>query len=127
MIPTRQKLIGKNKVEECTRPDWVLPLVFINNEMVLETYDHAVARLEREQLQVKTERLGDKLIKAETEIEMNAELQQFDKKRAEKAMADKAKLVEALESASQALHYVLGTRDHFAITEHVDAVLKELS
>ncbi len=42
------------------------------------------------------------------------------------AEADKAKLVEALELASQALHHVLKTRDYFAIRKHIDAVLKEV-
>ena len=36
---------------------------------------------------------------------------------------ERAKLIGALESASQALHYVLRTRDHFATRDHVDAVL----
>ena len=52
MIPTRQKLIGKNKVEE-----WQFHvlgkdtnIVHINNKLVTETYDQAVARLEREAL-----------------------------------------------------------------------------
>ena len=50
MIPTRQKLIGKNKVEE-----WKFPVglddrvaVYINDIEVTETYDQAVERLERE-------------------------------------------------------------------------------
>ena len=45
MIPTRQKLIGKNKVEEWNT-DWG-KWVHINGNMVAETYDHAVERLER--------------------------------------------------------------------------------
>ena len=46
MIPTRQKLIGENKVEEY---DWFGPLVVaVNGKIVVETYDQAVARLERE-------------------------------------------------------------------------------
>ena len=50
-IPTRQKLIGKNKVEEWP---WYFGkgtayTTFINDERVVETYDDAVARLEREQ------------------------------------------------------------------------------
>ena len=50
MIPTREKLIGDNKVEE-----WKFPVgldarvaVYINDIEVAETYDQAVARLERE-------------------------------------------------------------------------------
>ena len=50
MIPNRQKLIGKNKVEEFP---WYYGkgtayTTFINGEHVFETYDHAVERLERE-------------------------------------------------------------------------------
>ena len=51
MIPTRQKLIGGDKVEEydmsaVLRHELV---VYINDKLVDETYDQAVARLEREQ------------------------------------------------------------------------------
>ena len=56
MIPNRQKLIGENKVEEYTfgllhRGEQVYPstATYINGEQVLETYDQAVARLEREE------------------------------------------------------------------------------
>ena len=49
MIPTRQKLIGDNKVEEYKFAHFQLEKsVYINNERVDETYDQAVARLERE-------------------------------------------------------------------------------
>ena len=52
MIPTRQKLIGGDKVEEykfgpLTRLDGTTG-VYINGKIVDETYDQAVARLERE-------------------------------------------------------------------------------
>ncbi len=54
MIPNRQKLIGGDKVEEwvfdcavgVSGGDWVE--VYINDDEVDETYDQAVARLERE-------------------------------------------------------------------------------
>ncbi len=54
MIPTRQKLIGENKVEEYTfgllhRGEHVYPstATYINGKHVAETYDQAVERLER--------------------------------------------------------------------------------
>ena len=53
MIPTRQKLIGGDKVEEYRLPSWTGDkwlAVYINGEAVEETYDQAVARLEREAL-----------------------------------------------------------------------------
>ena len=47
MIPTRQKLIGENKVEEY---EFVIndlgPVVYINGKKVDETYGHAVRRIE---------------------------------------------------------------------------------
>ncbi len=50
MIPTRQKLIGKNKVEEW---HWLNGergvFVYVNDKQVFETYDQAVKRLEGEQ------------------------------------------------------------------------------
>jgi len=51
MIPTRQKLISGDKVEEYRLPCWTGDkwlAVYINGEAVEETYDQAVARLERE-------------------------------------------------------------------------------
>ena len=51
MIPTRQKLIGGDKVEEYRLPSWTgykWLAVYINGEAVEYTYDQAVARLERE-------------------------------------------------------------------------------
>ncbi len=51
MIPTRQKLIGDNKVVEYRLPSWTGDkwlAVYINGEAVEYTYDHAVARLEWE-------------------------------------------------------------------------------
>ncbi len=52
MRPTRQKLIGENKVEEYrSQFAWAeaeFMLVYINGKGVVgETYDQAVARLER--------------------------------------------------------------------------------
>ena len=52
MIPTIRKLIGKNKVEEYRLPSWTGDkwlAVYINGQAVSETYDQAVARLEREE------------------------------------------------------------------------------
>ncbi len=53
MIPTRQKMIGKNKVEEYrSQFAWAeeeFLIVYINGKVVVETYDQAVARLEREE------------------------------------------------------------------------------
>ena len=46
MIPTRQKLIGEDKVVEYRYPMRIY--IYINDKRVFETYDHAVARLERE-------------------------------------------------------------------------------
>ena len=51
MIPTRQKLIGGDKVEEHMFGVFAhlnKPAVFVNGIPVSETYDQAVARLERE-------------------------------------------------------------------------------
>ncbi|KKK85789.1 hypothetical protein LCGC14_2769740 [marine sediment metagenome] len=48
MIPTRQKLIGGDKVEKWNT-DWG-KWVHVNDKLVAETYDQAVARLEREAL-----------------------------------------------------------------------------
>ncbi len=45
MIPTRQKLIGENRVEEYVSV--LRPVVYINDIEVDETYDQAVERLER--------------------------------------------------------------------------------
>ena len=45
MIPTRQKLIGENKVEEYDMRFFAV--IYINGKFVYETYDQAVARLER--------------------------------------------------------------------------------
>ncbi len=57
MIPTREKLIGENKVEEYTfglvhrgERGWPSTATYINDKMVGETYDQAVTRLERETL-----------------------------------------------------------------------------
>ncbi len=48
MIPTREKLIGENKVEEYLFDIGFEKGVFINGKEVYgETYDQAVARLER--------------------------------------------------------------------------------
>ena len=47
MIPTRKKLIGKNKVEEYTVVNYLI--VYINGKHVIETYEQAVERLEREE------------------------------------------------------------------------------
>ncbi len=52
MIPIRQKMIGENRVEEYRMPSWTGDkwlAVYINGQAVPETYDQAVARLEREQ------------------------------------------------------------------------------
>ncbi len=46
MIPTRQKLIGENKVVEYRQPERIS--IYINGKRVFETYDHAVERLEWE-------------------------------------------------------------------------------
>ena len=51
MLPTRQKLIGRDKVEEYRLPSWTGDkwlAVYINSHQVHETYNQAVARLERE-------------------------------------------------------------------------------
>lgn len=49
MTPTRQKLIGKNKVKEYRFKDVLETVyVYINDKKVIETYDQAVERLERE-------------------------------------------------------------------------------
>ena len=52
MLPTRQKLIGERRVEEWNYNFYFLPkprkIVTINGKQVGETYDQAVARLERE-------------------------------------------------------------------------------
>ena len=53
MLPTRQKLIGGDKVEEyLSQFAWAeeeFEIVYINSKIVHETYDQAVARLEREE------------------------------------------------------------------------------
>ena len=47
MIPTRQKLIGENKVEEYNFANLKYEKsVYINDKRVDETFDHVVARLE---------------------------------------------------------------------------------
>ncbi len=54
MEPTRQKLIGENKVTEYRSPYWDKYAkkprrhTFVNGEEVAETYDQAVARLGKE-------------------------------------------------------------------------------
>ncbi len=48
MIPTRQKLIGGDKVQEYKFGGPDDTLVYVNDRRVTETYDQAVARLERE-------------------------------------------------------------------------------
>ncbi len=49
MIPTRQKLIGENRVKEYKSTFWdnIPSIVYINDKLVDETYDQAVERLER--------------------------------------------------------------------------------
>ena len=49
MIPTRQKLIGDNKVEEWQLNFFDDVSVYINGKKVDETYDQAVKRLEEEE------------------------------------------------------------------------------
>ena len=51
MIPTRQKLIGRDKVEEYDFDEglFIITRTFINGKQVEETYNMAVARLTREQ------------------------------------------------------------------------------
>ncbi len=52
MIPSREKLIGENKMEEhiwYRQPTYQrIVIIYVNGRSVEETYDHAVARLERE-------------------------------------------------------------------------------
>ncbi len=49
MIPTRQALIGENKVEEYKFAGLeYAKSVYVNSKRVDETYDQAVERLERE-------------------------------------------------------------------------------
>ncbi len=50
MLPTREKLIGENKVVEYELiTHFFTHAVYINDKETKETYDQAVARLEREE------------------------------------------------------------------------------